>query len=52
MLREEREGLLVLARCMETPDAARKQAERFLARAPAGVLVARIARACGLNATE
>jgi hypothetical protein len=52
LLREEREGLLVLGRCVEDPSAAREQARVFLARAPASVLVARIASACALSASE
>jgi hypothetical protein len=52
LLREEREGLLVLGRCVEDPSAAREQARLFLARAPASVLVARIASACALSANE
>jgi hypothetical protein len=51
-LREEREGLLVLARCLEDPSAARAQAQQFIARAPASVLIARIASACALATEE
>jgi hypothetical protein len=52
LLREEREGLLVLGRCVEDPSAAREQARLFLAHAPTSVLVARIASACALGAKE
>jgi hypothetical protein len=51
-LREEREGLVVLAQCMEQPLTARQRARLFVASAPASVLVARIEKACTLSANE
>jgi hypothetical protein len=51
-LREEREGLTVLAQCMEQPVNARQRARLFVASAPASVLVARIEKACALKARE
>lgn len=51
-LREEREGLTVLAQCMEQPVTARQRARLFVASAPASVLIARIQHACALDASQ
>jgi hypothetical protein len=48
-LREEREGLLVLARCMERPEGAYSDALSFVRKSPASMLAARIKQACGLR---
>jgi hypothetical protein len=48
-LREERDGLGVLARCKEQPESAHKQALAFVHKSPSSMLTARIKEACGLN---
>lgn len=47
-LSEEREGLRVLAHCLQHPAGTRAEARAFITRSPASVLVARIERACDL----
>jgi hypothetical protein len=49
LLREERDGLGVLARCIEQPARAQREARAFVARAPASLLVPRIDKACTLS---
>jgi hypothetical protein len=48
-LREERDGLSVLARCLERPDSAQGEALSFVQKSPASILATRIKQACGLS---
>jgi hypothetical protein len=48
-LREEREGLSVLTRCMERPDGAQGEARSFVHKSPSSILAARIKQACRLS---
>jgi hypothetical protein len=47
-LAQEREGLQALAQCLGDQPSSRAHAQRYIARAPSSVLVARLELACGL----